>query len=380
MTTPIRLYSKSSVGVDNKCKRKFYWAYEFEGGISPKGQALELFMGTALHDGLAAIAAGIDIDDIAREAFRQVSGPMVEASTNPQTGVIEQEDIDYASEQATLVEGLLRGFYRHVWPKLMAEYDIFLVEKPMVYRHSDLGFVVKSDLILRSKITQGLVYLEYKSTSSKDDRWVRSWETNVQLHSSVRAIEQAVGEEVEAVIVQGLYKGYQSYGKQSSPFCYAYRKFGQPPFTQDQIAYKYVSGWKRSPTWELPGGVKAWVAGMPDEVLADQFPQTPPIFINNDLIGAFFRQQEVRQHQIVEVSGIFDRDDVGPNMKQSAMDEVFPQNFEECTPAWGSECPYRILCHGPGNQDPFTLGFTKRDHTHMEPFHQVLREQEGKSE
>lgn len=380
MNKIIPLYSKSSVGTDNTCHRKYYWAYKHDGdGIQAKGQAIELFMGSALHDGLAVIAAAElgqvahGIDFIARTAYQQVLDPIVDAATNKQTGEIQPEDVDYAKEQATLVEGLLRGFKKHVWPRLMAEYTIEFFEKPMVYKHNGIGMVVKADLVLRSKVTDMLTYVEYKSTSSKDDRWIRSWDTNIQLHSSVKAIEQALGEEVESVIVVGLYKGYFSYNKQGSPFCYGYLKRGNPPFTTDQIGYKYLAGWNKTPTWAMQGGVKEWVAKMPDEILQDQFPQTPPIFLNRDLIDAFFRQQTLRQQAINE-AGNLSADpllDEMPLSRQSLLDEVFPQNFEECTPAWGSECPYRILCHGP-EVDPLTLGFVPRDTKHMEPFYEVL--------
>lgn len=373
LTFPLRLYSKSSVGVDQTCKRKLYFNYELLGGIQAKTTSLELFIGIALHDGLAAIAEGIAIDDIATAGFKQVYVPLIEAATNPNTGEIQDEDIDYAKEQATLVEGLLRGFHKHVWPRLMNDYTVYLVEKPMVYRHGDLGMMVKADLVLQSKLDETLWYVEYKSTSSKREEWVKSWETNVQLHSSIYAIEQSEGIEVTGVIVQGLYKGYESYGKLSSPMCYAYKKSGNPPFTQSQVSYKYLNGWRRTPTWELEGGLKAWVEGMPEEVLADQFPQTPPIFINKDLIDAFFRQQTMRQHQIIDALVNLKSADLDAWDKQSVLDEVFPQNFEACTPSWGRfECQYKLLCHG-GVEDPLMHGFVARDVKHLEPFLEVLR-------
>lgn len=392
MSKMIPLYSKSSVGTDNTCHRKYFHAYKSGGdGVQAHGQAIELFMGSALHDGLAAIATYqtihdteptlfkdgsreqvINIDIIAKTAYKQVLGPIIEAATNRQTGEVQPEDIAYACEQATLVEGLLRGFYKHVWPRLMAEYDIEFFEKPMIYKHDGIGMVVKADLVVRSKTTGMLTYVEYKSTSSKDDRWIRSWDTNIQLHSSVRAIEQAVGEEVESVIVIGLYKGYFSYNKQGSPFCYGYLKKGNPPFTTDQIGYKYLAGWNKTPTWTMPGGVKDWVAKMPEEILQEQFPQTPPIFLNRDLIDAFFRQQATRQLQIIDTMSFLNDGIDNPEQNLKLMDDTFPQNFEECTPAWGSECPYRILCHGP-EVDPLTLGFQKRTMDHMAPFLEVLQ-------
>ncbi len=374
MTTPIKLYSKSSIERDWKCPRSYYWAYEHDGkGIQEQSKGLALHLGTALHDGLAVIAAKwketgqVDIDVIAQAAYEQTFGPLYEAAlADPK--IEPSEKHVFASEQACLVEGLLRGFVKHVWPRLMRDYDIFAVEEAMVYKHGSIGMMVKPDLILKDKLTGDLWYFEYKSTSSKQDSWISSWATNIQLHSCVRAIQQDYPDEsIGGVIIQGLYKGYISYGRQNSPFCYGYIKNGQPPFTKDQIAYEYRSGWKKIPVWEMEGGVKAWVNAMPDEILANQFPQTPPIFVNDDLIDAFFRQQEARQENIIGFSeGKWIHED-----REHLMDSVFPQRFDQCSPSYGFECPYRRLCHG-SNIDPIEAGYVYRDTEHLKPFYEAL--------
>jgi hypothetical protein len=366
MTTfPLKLYSKSSVERDWKCPRSYYWAYEYDGkGINPDSRGIELFLGTALHDGLAALAAEVDIDDIADAAWKQVFSGIV-----PDSGAVVSADTQtYAREQACMIEGILRGFHKHIWPKLMAEYDIFLVEEPLIYRHGkNLGMMSKADLVLRSKSTGGLWYFEYKSTSSKKPEWIKSWNTAVQVHSSVKAIEQAYpDEQVEGVIIQGLYKGYQSYGRQNSPFCYGYIKYGQPPFTKDQIAYEYRSGWKKTPVWELDGGVKKWVEEMPEEVIVDQFPQTPPIPVDDDLIEAFFAQQDVRQTAI-EVGKEICANGGVDGYSTYMLNTLFPQRFDQCLPAWGYECSYRPLCFGR-EMDPLVNGFSYRDVDHLKPF------------
>ena len=166
-----------------------------------------------------------------------------------------------------------------------------------------------------------------------------------------------------AVQIVGLYKGYESYGKQSSPFCYAYKKAGNPPFTQDAIQYEYKAGFKRIPTWELEGGVKAWVDGMPENVLANQFPMTAPIPINEDLIDSFFKQRLVREMQIAKCA------QSDPNMAD--LDEFFPQRFDQCQPSFGYACGFKKLCHGYV-ENPLEDGFVLR-----EPHHELERIQLG---
>lgn len=345
-----RFYDRSRVVADWKCPRARYWGYEYGGrGVTSPRLSLELFLGSSIHDGLAAFAHGVDVDEVAKAAHEQVYKTLMEHSSAD-----EYESVDFANEQAALVEGLLRGFYRYVWPALMSTYPkIRAVEQEMLYEHGGLKFMSKPDLVVEGP--EGLVYIEYKSTSSKRAEWVNAWGTAVQLHSTIRAIERTLGEKVSHVIVQGLYKGYESYGKQSSPFCYAYARGGTPPFTVGDVRYDYAPGYRRTATWQLEGGVARWVAEMPDHILAQQFPQSPPILVKDDLVEAFFRQRTSREEQI--------RLCMISSPTQADLDDCFPQKFDQCTPSFGHPCGFRQLCHG-GVDDPFAIGFTWREAHH----------------
>jgi hypothetical protein len=357
----IRLYDRSRVVTDWQCPRKRYWQYEYNStGIVPDSSAIELYLGTIIHDSLAAIAGQTlaqgraDIDCIAGEAGKQVFSAILDM----QKGEDEWLATQFAREQSTLIEGLVRGFYRHAWPNLLARYPrILLIEEELIYLHgpnNSLGFMSKPDLVLGSADESETVYIEYKSTSSKKTEWINSWDTAVQLHSTARAIGAKLGREVTSIIVQGLYKGYESYGKQSSPFCYAYTRKGNPPFTKDETRYDYASGFKRAPVWEMHGGIAAWVEGMPSNILADQFPQTPSIFINDDLVDGFFRQREERESDIdANLKVLQATNDTG------VFDRSFPQRFDQCKPGWGRPCGYRKLCFGR-EQDPLKAGYIPR--------------------
>jgi hypothetical protein len=359
------LHDRSRAITDWKCERKRYYEYEYGGrGIVPDNTALELYMGTAIHDGLAGIAyqhshGVVDIDTLATAGRQQ----MAQALLIDLNGEVEAEATQFANEQAALVEGLLRGFYKFVWPKLMAQYPIIVaVEQEMIYKHDNMIFMSRPDLVVKDN-EGSCFYIEYKSTSSKREEWVNSWNTAVQVHSSIRAIEATTGEKVTGVVIQGLYKGFQSYGKQSSPFCYAYHKGGTPPFSSSETIYEYRSGFKRIPTWELDGGVKTWVEGMPENVLAEQFPQTPPIFVRDDLVDSFFKQRAGREQEIELANELLkmveDEED-----KTALLNSAYNQNFEQCQPSFGHGCPYRMLCHG-GVDKPLEHGFAWRVPNHQ---------------
>ena len=370
-TAPLRLYDRSRVVTDWRCPRARYWQYEFNGrGIVSDSTSLELHMGTAVHDALAAIASEyqatgkVDIDAIATTASRGMYDSLMQFAVDEN----EAEGRTFAAEQAALVEGLVRGFYAHVWPTLTAAYPVILaIEQEMTYPQPDgLCFMAKPDLVVMDE-SEAVWYVEYKTTSSKKPSWVQSWQTAVQLHSTIRAIEATIGRDVTGVHVQGLYKGYESYGKQNSPFCYAYVKDAAPPFTAERVEYEYKPGFRRQPTWERPGGVAAWVAGMPANMLADQFPQAPPIFIKDDLVEAFFRQTSRREQEIAwavgELANIAAEMPSTGHTTESLMDATFRQHFDQCVPAWGRPCSYRMLCHGHV-EDPLTAGYCWREPHH----------------
>lgn len=357
----IPLWDRSRAVTDWQCARKRYLAYEWQGrGLQSTDLALELFLGTILHDAMAEIATqhpNVDIDSIAVKAQKTVYATLMAASA----GEAEGPAIAYAMEQSTLVEGMLRGFYKHVWPTLMALYpNIIAIEQEMQYEHDGLIFMSRPDLVVADSHGNNF-YLEYKSTSSKKDTWINSWGTAVQLHSSIRAVESSLGIDVTGVQVIGLYKGYESYGKQSSPFCYAYRRAGNPPFSREEFSHEYKPGFRRHPVWELPGGVKAWVAGMTSEQLADQYPVTPQIFINDALVDSFFTQRAYREHEIkVAMQMMEPADEEG---RQSIMDIAFPQKFSECSPAYGRPCQFKRICHG-GVTNPLEQGWELRQAHH----------------
>lgn len=365
---PAILYDRSRVTTDWYCPRKRYWNYEYDGkGIVGDGIYLPIFTGSVLHDGLSAIAMKVDIDDITEAAAEQLYTGIMTANG----GDVDKEP--FALEQTALTVGLLRGFHKHVWPRLLDQYpEVVAVEQEMLYTHDGLQFMSRPDLVLRDR-DGCLWYIEYKSTSTNKESWMNSWSTAVQLHSTCRAVEATLGEKVTGVIIQGLYKGYVSYGKQSSPFCYAYHRAGNPPFSNEQFIYEYRAGFTRYPTWEMPTGVKGWVEDMPESILAAQFPQAPPIFINDTLIDRFFEQRAHREREIRMGRDASNNPVNNDEVNNMVLDMAFPQRFDQCMPAWGSPCSYRKLCHGR-IEDPLTAGYTYR-----EPHHTPEEEQWNQS-
>lgn len=359
----LRLVDRSRIVTDWSCPRKRFWNYEYKGrGITQATQSLPLFLGIVVHDSLAAIAKGeVDIDLIADSAREHILAQLSGDHSDP-------SKVEFAKEQAALVEGQLRGFYKYVWPRLLAMYPkVVMIEQEMEYKLSDsILMMCKPDLVMEDE-KGDWHYIEYKTTSSKKEEWINSWDTQVQMHSTIKAIETTLGKAPVDVTVVGLYKGYASYGKQNSPFCYAYLKPGAPPFTQDSILYEYKAGHKKTPTWELEGGTKKWVDEMPDYILANLYPMTPAIYVNDSLVEAFFRQTRMREDEIAKAMNPYETEiDESPSVKAMvvAMDKVFPQKWSECSPAYGFGCEFKRLCHSEV-EDPLKSGYEWREAHHV---------------
>ena len=358
-----RLFDRSRVVTDWKCKRRRYLNYEYDGtGLQPGTTAYELYFGTAIHDALEAIAVmhtkgGITIDEIAAAAHDQLYAALSQHSQG-------EDDLLYAKEQAILAEGLVRGFYKYAWPRITDVYPtIITMEQEIAYEIDGMTFMSKPDLLVATS-DDAIVYIEYKTTGYKNDKWLNSWRYNPQIHSAMKVINETQGIELAATIVQGLYKGYESYGKQTSPFCYAYARAGQPPFYEPELSYVYKAGFKKFPVWELEGGLKKWVDDMPEEVLAEQFPQVPPVYFDTNIAEAFFRQAVIREKEIQFSEEILRLEGVDENAKATMLDHVYPQNFEACAPSFGPGCPFLRVCHGNCGVSPYELGFKAREPHH----------------
>ena len=382
-------HSRASAESDWRCQRARYYLYNYEGGIVKDNLTLPLFIGNCIHDGVAGIATqsvlngAADIDTIATDANKLVYETLKEYYYPEVEFPKESAEWLLAMEQSTLVEAVLRGFYRLSWPAIFAKYpNFFKSETETIFPHDSCGklnkkgpfvYKAKPDLVLAGE--DGLLYFEIKSTSSKKPEWVTSWNYAPQVHGTAKAIEFTYGKDVLGTIIQGFYKGYSQYGKYSSVLVYGYAGKGNPPFTKVTYSPDYRAGLKRTPVWEMEGGVKMWIEKLPLETLSEQFPQTPLIPTNEGLAEDFFRQRAIRE-QDVKIEAAKIKEPSFKEFKQLSLDTFFPQSFSQCSPSFGSPCEFLNICHGTpqAKEDPLNHGFAKRDREHNDGY-KILTEQ-----
>ena len=391
-THQLIFHSRAASDADWSCQRQRFYQYNFNGGIVKNNLTLELFFGTCLHDALAAIAhqhsldGAADIDKIATDSAAFFAKTLTEYYTKGE-GELPQTSPNWLlmMEQSTLLEAMLRGFYKQHWPTLIAQYPVVVgYEKETIFPHDFTGklnkkgpfvYKAKPDLMLAEDQSSPVIYVEHKSTSTKKPEWISSWEYAMQVHGSAKAIEFTLDREVLGTIINGMYKGSTMYGKFSSELVYAYVTKGNPPFNKQVILPGYKAGAKKTPVWELQGGVKAYINQLSPETLSEQFPQTPLIFTNESMAEDFFRQRAMRESKVKDSITLMDT--VPDNIKLNIMDEVFPQSFSKCSPSFGRACDFLGLCHGPQSvkDDPIGSGkFAARDREHNSGFRDVAKQ------
>ena len=136
----------------------------------------------------------------------------------------------------------------------------------------------------------------------------------------------------------------------------------------------------------MKGGVFDWIDGMSDEMLAEQFPCTAPIYIDRSMVERFFAQVGIREADIRAGRDVANKFEIqrleGSLSDKDAkeltwyLDAFFPQRFDQCQPSFGSPCAYRRLCHG-GTVNPLENGFTFREPHHEDELVQQRTEALG---
>jgi hypothetical protein len=251
---------------------------------------LALLDGVELHDAFAELLAfhaglpqGKPLEVIVnhlRDSFK---------ATLDSRGVYGDYDpLILLDEQTALIEGLLRSFELEWIPRLLEEYDILTIEKPMDWMLTP-GLVEKLrfDVVMR-RITDGqLVILDYKTMSRGSDAWARKLERSRQTSLYINAAQELFGESVE-ISYLGVIKGdsrkdtamnsaFYNQRIQYSPFCYAYELKGDIGSVYTS-KYTNKKGFRKVRIYEsLP--TKEWVKWLWDNersVVKESFIYAPP--------------------------------------------------------------------------------------------------------
>lgn len=201
-----------------------------------------------------------------------------------------------ASEQTTLLEGLVWCWVEYLIPWIKKDYTIIAVEQEFsrilnctcglgpvgsAEDHEDkdcngICLMTRPDLVLCNSITGNYVYVEFKTGAyvNSDDYPLKFYD-NVQFVLGASAVEKAYDKDVTELYVHGLHKGVRRWKDkektlkiQHSSICYAYIKKPNPPIEKGDISPTYFKlvdqgdgttkkwgctlkrGYEKLPVWE----------------------------------------------------------------------------------------------------------------------------------
>lgn len=319
MTDIIYLTDRTTIETDWECGQQRFWYREFDGtGIVPANEPVYFQQGRDIHESLAGVLTG---------------GP-------PRYLPIDPSNLQ-AAEANQRHNGWVAAWARWVWPALREEFEVLKVEWEIVLDRSPLWIACTPDVVLRSKITGGLVVWDFKSVGMLTKAWFDHWPYAVQHHINQAAVEEELGEPVDYAQIIGLVKGQPRDGRLAHPYVWAWSDGSD--WSTDYYEAKR-KGMVARPVWEYPEGIEAWVDRLGEDVAKAQFPFSAKIIKDDRLLAAMV---EVRRRR---------ESDVAAGLA------IYEPRFSHCTPTIGSPCPYRTACHNATvNADPLGSGlYTRR--------------------
>lgn len=378
--------SRSAVAAYQQCPRRRYWQYEAQNGTATPGWerkrlAIPLVTGIYVHQGLEQALKGTDAATAAGGAKAEYLKEVTARGLAVEDGTDEAAVVD---EQAAHVEALVLAWCRVRLPKWLDEYEVIEVEvEDRVPLAEDVVLASRADAIVRRKADHRLFVVNFKTVAQADERWLRSWEVDMQMMTELLAAERRHGHEFGGVIIEGLVKGRRMPEKSAdgsviayrdtTPLLYGYKCDADPPLTplQYQSEYTRRKGWRRFSTWNEPfqqnlgivtsrmtaGDYKVgqefdlrsmspldyWINWLPEEVVESCFTIVPPIMRDEQRIESCVRQIVHMERRI------HDGLDFVPLGSDEALDQFFPQNFHSCV--YPSRCNCHDLCFTNGVAD-----------------------------
>lgn len=415
--------SRYEKGIE-KCGRERYLSFHSGPngyGMARKKLSMPLIVGIPVHEALATILTGMQGTDalptegLIRAAIKvQVDDYKVKVE---KFGVEQLAEMDptYVAhtiqEQTALLTGMVWAWVIETLPYIHEKYRFVSIEREeelvldctcgvgdKIGTFDDhearecqgIGVMSRADAIGELRQSPGSYGLhDFKTTSYFSERWENEWETKLQFAMSVMGAERRFGAEFHEHYIHGLSKGGRYKTKdpetgqktgpkyQNSPFCYGWRRMGNPPLEPDdwKPTYKWIDdqgkerrcgkGYDRTPVWDFPtpegyDPVEYWVRMLPDFARREQLKLVGPLNRQRVMIESMGRQivGEERRWQTVLFELYEASSAIGPGYWtdtsfRELLDKLIPQSWA-CR-RFGKEhrCEFEWICFmEPGWEDP----------------------------
>lgn len=354
-----------------ECPREYFWTYHFNGkGIVPKGNALYFVTGEAIHVGVQCSMLEVGWEDTKAAILNVFALHSVEDQ--------EQRDIAVA---------LVYNWRKLRLTAFLQEYRVLrLADGPFVEREivvpifEDERYKVllmsRPDIVVERLYDHAALVWELKSTGVANDSWTKKWEHAAQVLLQARATQHylsTIGDTrpVVGVIVEGLVKGQRKKDASglkrfSNSLIYSYVKRGDGFVVPHQYSTTWRKYWdKELISQHMP--LEQWIDGLPLETLNEHVRVVPPILASPENVDSVCRQVAAKAIDHFQRANSVLAEEVGSANWSVALDELFPQNFNNCL-AYGEEnaCGFMDVCfqHNIG-EDPLGSGlYTPREPNH----------------
>jgi hypothetical protein len=345
---PIYLTDRSGAELDDKCGMAFFWNRLAEdGGIVPVNQAEALEVGSQIHEDMELIA---ELEDLTPTSIGDIVQGVLNEITPDKRANQHQMEILYRRLGWFIAWALFKeGDIRKRWQNIG-------IEKELILDRTPLWVQVKPDRLLKEREGSLTKYMEYKTTISANQKWIDSWRYAIQIHTSMKAVQEESGQPLSYSTVTGLLKGYYSNADHRliHPYVWAYYNESSKEWTHSYEQGRSAA-WSPRPVWEYGPGLVEWVQRLGPEVAHAQFPTTPPITLNERMLESWIKRRLVREQQIRMVKEIALKN-------EEIRDIYFEARTNRCKPGFGDACPYLSLCwNADRGRNPLATGdFTKR--------------------
>ena len=351
------LTDRTTIETDWECGQKRWW-YKEEGGtgIVPKEEAIWFRQGRDYHADFADIALAAEPELLAKEMIACFEGKIRET-----TDAICQEELCRRA-------GWIAANAIYLEPATRKDYRTLLVEHELVLDRSPLWVAVTPDRVLERISDSKVIVRDYKGVGGWgiSKSWLDQWPYAIQMQTLIAAVAEELEKPVGFAQVVGLSKGQEKFGRLNHPYVWASFSFAKSEWVPagEGTGRKDLTP---RPVWEYPDGILAWVRKLGPEVASAQFGFSPPIYLNERLLGDLITSRTRREREVK----VF-RKQATEDPKAKAIH--FEPRFSRCKPPIGSPCPYLAACHNATvNTDPIGSGL----YVARTPHHDLERIEKG---
>jgi hypothetical protein len=306
--------SRSGLESYQSCPRQYYYRY-VDGGrgwASTIEKTTALQQGTILHSGMEnlmrAILAGTEP---AQAAYEGLAAIREGRYTLP-----DQRDFD-------IIEALYFAWVRTRLEEFLAEYEIVSVESPTELTLSKIKLYVRDDVLVRSRHSELLFSVDWKSTASGNywgTRWRREPQGFLQTWASRQKHPDVVG-----TIFEGLVKGQKRDGDYTSPLTRCWMGLdgeGEQFFSMEKDK-GLVKCNPATLQWPSGPGLEGWVSWLPYEVVRSSIVTSPPVVLPPDWELWLLESEKA--------------------LLRDYEDGLWPRHYGDDTCRW---CPFDPICGG----------------------------------